>query len=210
MDEMEVAIAILGACIALCAAVVNGIAGRRIAAEIEKLSKMSAALTSDLQRMDRFFDLANRAREYSDQLLIFFHTLVDSNSFVFKPLLVSVENSLYDTLNYNHSAATGAFPDDNAHQQYNLWARSIVQTEKALALGDPKKRENASAVSEFKAAREKHIADYWEKRSQILSQQEELKSGSDQLRGRRERINNLALSLQILGLMVVLAKDLLK
>lgn len=138
-EWMVIMIAIIGAFIAVCAAVVNGIAGRRIAAEIEKLGKMSVALTSDLQRIDRFFDLANRDREYADQSVVFFHTLTDSNSLVAAPLLGSVENSLYDSLSYGHSAATGADPDDSERQQFDRYARGIVQIEKALALEDPKK-----------------------------------------------------------------------
>ena len=50
---------------------------------------------------------------------------------------------------------------------------------------------------------------YWKGRSQILQEQEKLKTKSTRLDARQEFISNLAVSLQILGLMAVLAKDLL-
>lgn len=212
---MEIVIAIVGACIAVGSAVASGIAGRRIAAEIERVSSTSAALNVELQRRDRFFDLANRSREHADHSLVFLHLLTESKSWIFAAIEGSIQNALYDALAFGHSAVTSADPDAGATREYKRLAHSIVELERAIALGvlrtrdDIAKAANAHAWAEFKAARKKQVTDYWQGRHQILLEQGELKTNSTRLGSRRERISNLALGLQILGLMVILAKDLL-
>ena len=116
---------------------------------------------------------------------------------------------------FGHRAATGGDPNDDATREYERRAHSIVELERGIALGVLKtpdniaKAVNADAWSAFKAVREKQITNYWQGRSQIIQEQEKLKTKSARLDSRQEFISNLAVSLQILGLMVVLAKDLL-
>jgi hypothetical protein len=212
---LEIVIAIVGACIAVGAAVINGISARRIAVEKESLSSASAALSVELERTDRFFDLATQSRARADLSIIFLHIHAEAKGWIRKTVENSIQSTLCDALVFGHRAATGTDPNDDATREYERRAHSIVELERAIALGVLKtpdniaKAANADAWPAFKALREKQITGYWKKRSQTLQEQEKLKTKSTRLDTRREFISNLAVSLQILGLMVVLAKDLL-
>lgn len=212
---LEIVIAIVGACIAVGSAVINSISARRIAVEKESLSSASAALTVDLERTDRFFDLATQSRAGADYSIVFLHILPESKGWIRKTLENNIQRTICDALVFGHRAATGADPNDDETRDYERRAHSIVDLERGIALGVLKtpdniaKAANADAWPAFRALREKQITDYWKGRSQILQEQEKLKTKSTRLDARQEFISNLAVSLQILGLMAVLAKDLL-
>jgi hypothetical protein len=211
---MEVAIALIGACIAVGAAVVSGIAGRQIAGKIEGLSSTSAALTTELQRRDRFFDLANRAREHADHSVVFFHLLTEDKSWIVAAVEKTIEHTLLDALAYGHNAATDAHPDPGAEAQFRRQVDSVLELERGMAGGLLKTTEDvvqagvAHAWGELEGTRETQIAGYWSRREEILRQQAEAKASSTELASQRERISNAAVGLQVLGLMVVLTKDL--
>ena len=112
--------------------------------------------------------------------------------------------ALVTALVFGHRAATSADPNDDATRDYERRAHSIVELERGIALGVLKtpdniaKAANADAWPAFKALREKQInSDYWKKRSQILQEQEKMKTKSTRLDTRQEFISNFAMSLQI-------------
>jgi hypothetical protein len=171
-------------------------------------------LTTELQRRDRFFDLANRAREHADHSVVFFHLVTEGKSWVLAGVEKTIEHTLFDALVFGHSAATDTDPDAGARAQYRRQVDSVLKLERGMALGlytttdDIVQAGLAHAWGYFGETREKQIADYWGRRAEILRQQADAKASSTELASQRERISNMAVGLQILGLVVVLTKDL--
>ena len=124
---LEIVIAIVGACIAVGSAVINGISARRIAVEKERLSSTSAALTV----------IRNERTAFSISQLNPEHALtIRLSSYTYSRKLKGgyarrSRNTLCDALVFGHRAATSADPNDDATREYERRAHSIVNWREA-------------------------------------------------------------------------------
>jgi hypothetical protein len=215
--HLRIAIAFLGCALAVLSAVLGGVRKARLEGHLQTTRAELAALSAEISRRDRLFDIANASRGAWEQSRIALRVLYATTQQIYGPAVESVENMIADTLAWGSEAASGNPLSSKESGDVDKAARLIAadearrakQVKKSPIEGQrlPSEAELAAAVSLVTSLRQKHIRDFWDNREAVGKQQEELRAQASRLEASVRRVESMVVSLQIAGLLIVLLKD---
>jgi hypothetical protein len=217
VSRKKLVIAIIGCAVAIGSAVVGGFVKARIEDKGLALRRDLAAVNAEIARRDHFSDIAAGYDAKWQQTRLMFHVLAGTRGWVFPPALESLENGLADSLMYGYMAAHGKEPASPLSAQYDSWAHLVTKEEERIAMpsGPHRAAETATTaaalaevVGGVNSERPEQIRLYWSNRTAMLARQDKLGAEIQSSDLTLRRIGSVVVSLQILGLMIVLTKDL--
>jgi hypothetical protein len=213
----KLAIAIAGCALSILAAVVGGLLKSRIETAATALRNERASTSTEISQRDRLFDSARLYNAEWQQTRLQFHTLAGTRGWVFSPAVESIQNQLADALSYGYYAANGTEPPAGLASKFDEWATSVAQEEARISAPpkadptSPSPQDQAavvSAVAGVTSALSDDVVQYWNNRAEMVKKEERLRVQIDASDVSVRRLDSVVLALQIIGLIVVLLKDL--
>jgi hypothetical protein len=215
--RLKIGIAVLGCVISIGSTIVASIVRWRAEESATADRNALASSSAELLRRDRMFDMGHSYEGMWQQTRLQLLTFAGVWRSVFPPAVESIENQLADALCWGYASVHGKLPSGEVYADFSSWAHIVAAEEARVArlAGSHDKDELpldrdvvGNAVTHVTAQLSNDVAEYWSNRATFLTAQEGLRTRIRSSEAKLRRIDSLVLALQILGLMVVLMKDL--
>src|SRR5262245_45970826 len=210
--QRKLAVTILGCVISVASTVVTAIQKRALEADVAEHRGQLLMTDAEMQRRDRLFDVARELELSFRQARIALYTAAGVKKTVMEPVLASMRKLIADALYWGYEAAWGQPPPKDG-PPFQEWAELLVQNEERVAFGRtiPPQEEQTrltDATNQVSNTVQAQIYEYMSSRNKLIERRRAIRTQIDEDEARVRAAETIGLTLTLIGILVVLLKDL--